>query len=139
MIRGLSLSSTQAAGLERAARASRPLEYCAALLGDVDGELAVVTDLVRLRNCDTRPGRFAVADAELRHAELVARERRRVLVALLHSHALAPAVPSARDLAAMAGSRWPWVILGFDPADRVELAAFDAGTATPIPIVAAPA
>jgi proteasome lid subunit RPN8/RPN11 len=140
VIRALTLHATHAATLARGARAARPLEYCAALLGRVDGGVAAVTDVVRLRNCDTSPGRFSVPDDELRRARLLAGERRgRVaacqVVALAHSHASAPAAPSARDLLALAHSRHPWMIVGFDGHDGVELAVFLAGTGAQIPVL----
>jgi proteasome lid subunit RPN8/RPN11 len=112
------LSGAAWATVERAARAERPREYCAALLGTG----ATVTDVVRLRNCDPRPGQFALPDAEVRRAQRVARERGRDVLALLHSHPFGPARPSADDLRSMAFSPYPWVIVAFDAEDAFVIA-----------------
>jgi proteasome lid subunit RPN8/RPN11 len=134
MIRALALSAVHGALLERAARGARPGEYTAALLGRVAGDAALVTDVVRLRNCDTRPGRFAVPDSELRRAELLARERGGEVVALAHSHPTSPPVPSDRDALAIARARHPWLIVGFGDGDRLELAAFCQGSGGALPV-----
>lgn len=130
----LHLSAVHTVLIERGARSARPLEYCAALLGEEVDSRLIVTDVVRLRNSDTRRGCFVIADAEIRRARCVARELGRKLLAILHSHAENSPIPSGRDRTAMAYSQYPWVIAGFDAHDVVQFAAFDAGSGDPLPI-----
>jgi proteasome lid subunit RPN8/RPN11 len=118
------LAASALATIEHRSRAARPGEYCAALLGT--GE--TVTGVVRLRNCDPRPGHFALPDAELRRADWAARTTGRDVLALLHSHPFGPPVLSAEDRRSLAVSGHPWVIAAFDAEDRLVLAAFAAGT-----------
>ena len=139
MIRALALERAHAITLEAAARAARPLEYCAALLGRVESDVAVVTDVVRLRNCDTAPGRFSVADSEIRRAHLLARERGTEVLGIAHSHPSRPAEPSPRDREGISRSRYAWLIAGFKEDGRLDIAAFEGGTAAAIPVFLDPA
>ena len=119
-----------------AARAAAPYEYCAAMLGrnDEDRGIIVVTDVVRLRNCDGRPSRFAVADADLRDVEIVARERSTTVVALLHSHVTSPPTPSDHDAKAIAQARYPWMIVAPTYDSNFTFRAYAAGSGEPFPV-----
>jgi proteasome lid subunit RPN8/RPN11 len=134
VIAALLLDPEVEALLGRAALAARPGEYAAALLGRVTTTTAVATAVLRLRNCDTRAGRFAVPDRELQRARRVAAERGCELVALAHSHPHSPPAPSRRDAAAIAVAAHPWLIVGFDGGDHALLAAFRAGGGEPLPV-----
>jgi proteasome lid subunit RPN8/RPN11 len=122
-----------------AAQAARPREYCAALLGARrgDGEM-VVTDCVSLRNADGRPGHFAVADAELRHAERAAAARGLGVVAWLHSHPGGSTSLSPMDRESLAVARLPWVIAACRDDGSATFAAYSGGTAEPITLVLRP-
>jgi proteasome lid subunit RPN8/RPN11 len=126
------LSAEQAANIERFARSARPLECCGVLLGRDRGAFAVVTDVIRLNNSDTRPGRFTIADREIRRARLLATERQDEVIAIMHSHAWCAPAPSKRDRVAIAISPIPWLIAGFDTNDRLELAAFCGSSGHPL-------
>ena len=93
-----------------------------------------MTNIVRLRNSDIRPGRFSIADAEIRSAERIASESGREVLVILHSHSSTSAAPSIRDRSALAYSVYPWAIAGFDRDDRFELRAFHAGSAAVLPV-----
>lgn len=135
MTRALHMSSALADVLFRNAVLARPLEFCAALLGSTSVDTVVVADVVRLTNCDRRPDRFDITDAELRRAQVLAAEQRLEIVALVHSHSSARAVPSDRDRAAISYSRYPWAIVGFDERGDVEVNAYDVGSCVPIAVV----
>ena len=133
ILRAVALSAAHASYIEYAARAARPYECCGALVGrrnDADGS---VTDVVRLRNSDTRPARFSIPDMELRRARKVAQELKGEVVAIFHSHA-GRALPSHPDRAAIAYSAYPWVIVGFDEQDDFEIAAFLAPSSGSLPV-----
>jgi proteasome lid subunit RPN8/RPN11 len=104
------------------------------LLGHRDEALVSVIDLVRLRNTDTRPSRFSIPDVELRRAHIVATETACEVVAIVHSHPASGAEPSPFDRVSLSYSAVPWVIAGFDEADRYELAAFGAGSGELLPL-----
>jgi proteasome lid subunit RPN8/RPN11 len=101
---------------------------------DRDRGVIVITDVVRLRNCDGRPLRFAVADADLRDAEIVARERSTAVVALLHSHVTSPPTLSDHDAQAILHARYPWIIVA--PAADPDFAfrAYAAGSGERFPV-----
>ena len=132
---GLELSAQLAARIELGARRTRPLEFCGALLGAQQDELSAATDLIALRNSDTRHGRFSISDAELAHAQLAGRERNRALVAIVHSHPRSPPELSAADLASIRLSRYLWAVAGFDEHDHFELAAFQPPSAKPVAVL----
>lgn len=133
--RSLHLSASQAELLESGARIERPLEYCAMLLGRSSGNRILVTEVVRLQNSDTRRDRFSIADREIRRVELVARELKREIVAIVHSHASGLPIPSEKDRRVMLLSNYPWVIVGFDADDIFRVAAFDPVSGKSLPIV----
>ncbi|MEU6324618.1 Mov34/MPN/PAD-1 family protein [Streptomyces sp. NPDC047009] len=124
----IEISATAVAAIEEAARAAQPCEFCGVVIGDRDGDLISAIDIVRLRNSDTRPSRFSIADAELRRARGVAAELAREVVAIVHSHTAGRAEPSPVDRASLAYSTLPWLIAGFDETGCYELAAFCAGS-----------
>jgi proteasome lid subunit RPN8/RPN11 len=130
----LYLSAAKARAIEASARAARPHEYCGALLGCYTDSTATITHIVRLHNSDTRPGRFSIADAEIRYARLLASELRRDVVAVLHTHASSPPIPSEHDRSAIAHSSYQWVIAGFDRQDCFQIAAFLAHSLAPLPV-----
>lgn len=110
--------------LEHAARSARPYECCGVLLGSQRDTALVARALLVLRNSDRRPGRFSISDAQIRYARLIAHEQDSELIAIAHSHADSPPIPSARDLATIRYATLPWLIGGFDEDDQFRLAAF---------------
>jgi proteasome lid subunit RPN8/RPN11 len=92
-------------------------------------------DHIRLRNADGRPGRFAVADADLRHAERVAICRGSAIVAWVHSHPGHSSRLSAPDRESLAISRLPWVIVACREDGTAKFAAYGADTSAPITVV----
>jgi proteasome lid subunit RPN8/RPN11 len=124
--------------IEARARQAAPFEYCALLFGDSGrGGGAIVTGLIRLRNGDARPGRFAVDNTELRHAYTGVRERSSEPIALLHSHPSGPAIPSAADLAALSGASLPWIIAALRPEGGLDVAGFSPGTGDDLRLIIA--
>lgn len=134
----LILGQALADRIAAAAGAARPLEYCAALLGSFrdDGDV-VVLDYLRLRNADGRLGRFAVAVADLFHAERVAAARGLLRVAWLHSHPGGSTALSSADRESLALAGLPWM-LAASRDGTVHFAAYAAGTAKPISVVIRP-
>jgi proteasome lid subunit RPN8/RPN11 len=128
------ISAAAAAAIEEAARAARPYEFCGVVIGRRDEALVTGTDVIRLRNSDTRPLRFSIPDAELRRAHVVSTELACEVVAIVHSHPANRAEPSPVDRASLAYSALPWLIAGFDEAGRYELAAFRAGSGELLPL-----
>jgi len=94
-----------------------------------------VTDVLRLRNSDARRNRFSIADIEVKRCELVAVQLEREIVTIIHSHASSLPIPSATDRGALARSRYPWLIVGFDADDALRLAAFAPLSGESLPIV----
>jgi proteasome lid subunit RPN8/RPN11 len=134
--RVLQVSAAAAEILQQSAVRARPRESCAALLGSLDTDTAAVAEVLRLTNSDSRPFRFEIGEAEIRRARARAAERGCEIVAIAHSHA-ARAVPSDRDRAAIAYSRYPWVIVGFDEDGNPEMTAFEAVSCARIQVVIA--
>jgi proteasome lid subunit RPN8/RPN11 len=118
--------------VERCSREARPLEYCAAMLGLVDDEAAVIKRIVRTRNADTRMHRFAIPDAEMRRCRALGDELQLALIALYHSHSNNPPSLSDADRVSLTQCPYHWVIGGFNSDDELELAGFEAETGRPI-------
>jgi len=94
-----------------------PRECCGFLLGTRHSGEVVVHCALPLLNAEPGTGAFALSDAELRRAHLVARHSGLQLLALYHSHPSGVAHPSAADTEVMARSEWPWLILTAASAD----------------------
>jgi proteasome lid subunit RPN8/RPN11 len=98
------------------------------------GDLVALGQL-RIRNADGRPGRFAIADADLYHAERVAAHRRLALIAWLHSHPGGCTALSRPDRQFIALSRLPWVVAASRDDGTTAFAAYSAGTAELITVL----
>ena len=102
----LTISARDMASLRAAAAEAYPNEFCALLIGMVEGQRARVTRIVLAANRDPNPRRGFELDPavliatlrELREAERAGRSKER-LIGHAHSHPDAPAIPSATDRA----------------------------------------
>ncbi len=105
------------------------------MLGTLEGDAAVTTRIVRIRNADTRIGRFAIPDVEIRRCEALANDLQLALIALLHSHPSSPPIISDADRRSLTHCPYHWVIAGFNDVDELNLAGFEAGTGHPVPLM----
>lgn len=136
MTRTVAITKAMACLIESIGRKRIPLEYCAVLLGIVDaGDHIRVLSLVKLRNSDTRIGRFSVWDKELCCAAAAAQERGQDIVALLHTHTRFGSEASRADRIGIANAAHPWVIASVQGASGVSFSAYNAGSAHPLPVL----
>lgn len=106
--RRLSLPADHAGELLRLAREAFPREACGLLLGELDGDLARVRELVPAANLEPRPGRFLVDPAAQLVAERRAEEARLRVLGAWHSHPGGALEPSSADLA---GAAYPLLLV----------------------------
>ena len=126
----------QRAAHEVAAACERALPFEAAgfLLGGRGGPEPPAGEVIVLCRSAGGQGEFEVPDHELLRISAYAWDRRLRIVALFHSHPSGDRRLSAADRSTLQYSAWPWVIAtAGGPSTRVELTAYRAGDAAPMP------
>jgi proteasome lid subunit RPN8/RPN11 len=106
----LVLSAKHASELRKLATISLPLESCALLLGKINDEDAVVSEVIVANNADKSQVSFSIESKELFDAYNKAESMGLEIVAIFHSHP-APAKPSSTDVKYMEINPIPWLIL----------------------------
>jgi len=88
-----------------------PVEVCAVLFGDVNGDIIVVRRVSFLSNLAKSSTRFVIDPIELYHVYVEAEREGLDLVGIFHSHRSKP-FPSAIDCYYMELNPVPWLIFG---------------------------
>jgi proteasome lid subunit RPN8/RPN11 len=114
----MELTAEHRAALMRAYRAAYPHECCGLLLGSQDGSGGRVHRVLRTLNAVSRPGGFAIPDAEIDRGRFLAAQAGLSILALYHSHPSGATELSVADLAALEHTEWPWLVLTEDPSTR---------------------
>lgn len=96
--------------LERDALRSYPLEACALLIGVIDEEEALVTDLFIAKNMDESSFSFTISPKSLFDALNKADREGKEIIGIFHSHP-APPQPSSIDLKFMKLNPIVWLIM----------------------------
>jgi proteasome lid subunit RPN8/RPN11 len=110
MIRRLVLASRHVTQLKKHASNSLPLESCALLVGRVDGEEAIVKEVIITANVDRSKVTFSIDPNELLKAYKKAEDLGLDIVGIFHSHP-ASAKPSGTDEKFMEINPVPWLIM----------------------------
>ena len=119
---------TMSAGASR--RLTEVLDAAAGeICGIFLGHGVAVSEFLPLHNADQDADRFALADADVRHAHRYARQHDLEVLALVHSHPRGPVQLSREDLDVVRSSTLPWaVVVQAAPHHSAEGALFAAGS-----------
>lgn len=113
--RKLRMSLAIASRLEQIARTAGPVEACGVLLGRIEGEIAVVEDVVRLENVLRSRDRFWFDLREWMRAVLEGKKRGFEYIGIFHTHPRRGLLPSLSDRQRMLecpGEIWLILALG---------------------------
>jgi proteasome lid subunit RPN8/RPN11 len=96
----LKIMSKDYAEIRRHGEETYPYECCGVLLGEMDGELRIVTSTARCHNLrtDSPQNRYSIDAKELVRIQRQARERNEDIIGFYHSHPDHPAQWSKTDL-----------------------------------------
>ncbi|MFY3739655.1 MAG: proteasome lid subunit RPN8/RPN11 [Candidatus Nitrosomirales archaeon] len=120
MTQRLVLNAKHVSELRKLAADSLPLESCALLVGKINDEDVMVSEIIIANNADKSQVSFSIEPKELLDAYSKAESMGLEIVAIFHSHP-APAKPSGTDVKYMEINPIPWLILS---TTNNELAAF---------------
>lgn len=87
-----------------------PNECCCMLLGNIEGDKAIVKDVHISMNTDQATASFTISPEDLIETYHEAETRNMEIVAIFHSHPYWPAHPSNKDAQYMQLNPVPWII-----------------------------
>jgi proteasome lid subunit RPN8/RPN11 len=95
----LRLNETQISAIRAHGEETYPYECCGFLVGDVDGDDAIVHEVIRASNTrdDSPNNRYAIDPKELHEIDMAAGKRKLGVVGIYHSHPDVAAQPSEFD------------------------------------------
>ncbi len=103
----LEITAELLTAIERHGEAAYPHEGCGILLGRVEGDTRIVTEILPVENqreVDARHNRYLIPPDAVADSEEIAERRGLVVIGFFHSHPDHPARPSAFDRE----HAWPW-------------------------------
>ena len=118
----ITLSKTHLSKIHDHAKVCYPEECCGAILGTMDGEQKLVSEVIEMDNIsdENKKRRFMIKPNEYQRVEKLASEKGVNLLGFYHSHPDHPPIPSETDLK----FAWPffsYLILAIEKGEPMQL------------------